>query len=623
MSVCGGSSWNSTVRKRRGAFGEGGPVVVEGALPQPVLPDPLEVDVGDRALRACRKPLRLGQHDAELVDHGLPVPGQVGRRLALAGGRVDVAAQPAGAGLGAQLVPLRRLADGDRAAGQVGDHGRPGQHRLAARRDRHPRVLTDLDVQLQPRHIGSREDQVGAERHVPTGQPDRPAVLVCAGSEVTLLVVLPVVREVGLRRHAQHLPAVHDDGAVVEPVAVLQRGTDDDDRKQVDARADHVHQGLIHRVEQWLLQQQVVDGIAAEAQLGEHGDRGALVVALPRQVDRALGVGRGVGDGHWQGARGDPGEPLVVGAQKLHAAQSGSTPRARCPVGQDESMDRQQEYVLRTIEERDIRFVRLWFTDILGALKSVAVAPAELEQAFTEGIGFDGSAIEGFTRVYEADMIVQPDASTFQVLPWRGDNPGTARMFADILMPDGTPSMTDPRHVLKRALNAAADDGFTFYTHPEIEFYLFKEPYEPGTDAGAGRPGRLLRPCRPGRRTRLPAGRDHHAGGDGHLRGVQPPRGWTGPERDRPALRRRPVDGRQHHDLPHRRAGGGAAARGPGLVHAQAAARPAGLRHAHARLALRGRHQRLLRAVGELRDAARPAAGSPPGCCCMPARSAP
>ncbi len=144
-------------------------------------------------------------------------------------------------------------------------------------------------------------------------------------------------------------------------------------------------------------------------------------------------------------------------------------------------MDRQQEYVLRTIEERDIRFVRLWFTDILGALKSVAVAPAELEQAFTEGIGFDGSAIEGFTRVYEADMIVQPDASTFQVLPWRGDNPGTARMFADILMPDGTPSMTDPRHVLKRALNAAADDGFTFYTHPEIEFYLFKEPYEPGT----------------------------------------------------------------------------------------------------------------------------------------------
>lgn len=139
-------------------------------------------------------------------------------------------------------------------------------------------------------------------------------------------------------------------------------------------------------------------------------------------------------------------------------------------------MNRQQEYVLRTIEERDIRFVRLWFTDILGTLKSVAVAPAELEQAFTEGIGIDGSVIEGFTRVYEADMVVQPDADTFQVLPWRER---TARMFCDIHMPDGSPAATDSRHILRRALDAAGQEGFTFYTHPEIEFYLFKEPYDP------------------------------------------------------------------------------------------------------------------------------------------------
>ncbi|MFK5634953.1 MULTISPECIES: glutamine synthetase family protein [unclassified Ornithinimicrobium] len=139
-------------------------------------------------------------------------------------------------------------------------------------------------------------------------------------------------------------------------------------------------------------------------------------------------------------------------------------------------MNRQQEYVLRTIEERDIRFVRLWFTDILGTLKSVAVAPAELEQAFSEGIGIDGSVIEGFTRVYEADMVVQPDADTFQVLPWRE---GTARMFCDIHMPDGSPAATDSRHILRRSLDAAAAEGFTFYTHPEIEFYLFKEPYDP------------------------------------------------------------------------------------------------------------------------------------------------
>jgi glutamine synthetase len=141
-------------------------------------------------------------------------------------------------------------------------------------------------------------------------------------------------------------------------------------------------------------------------------------------------------------------------------------------------VDKQEEFVLRTLEERDIRFVRLWFTDVLGFLKSVAVAPAELEQAFAEGIGFDGSAIEGFTRVHESDMIAKPDPSTFQVLPWRAEAPGTARMFCDILMPDETPSFADPRFVLKRALSRAKELGFTFYTHPEIEFFLFEA--EPG-----------------------------------------------------------------------------------------------------------------------------------------------
>ncbi|MDQ1685944.1 MAG: glutamine synthetase [Frankiaceae bacterium] len=135
-------------------------------------------------------------------------------------------------------------------------------------------------------------------------------------------------------------------------------------------------------------------------------------------------------------------------------------------------MERQQEFVLRTIEERDIRFVRLWFTDVLGFLKSVAVAPAELEGAFGEGIGFDGSAIEGFARVHESDMLARPDPQTFQVLPWRGEAPGTARMFCDILMPDGSPSYADPRHVLRRVMQRAADLGFTFYVHPEVEFFL-------------------------------------------------------------------------------------------------------------------------------------------------------
>ena len=107
-------------------------------------------------------------------------------------------------------------------------------------------------------------------------------------------------------------------------------------------------------------------------------------------------------------------------------------------------MGKQEDFVLRALEERDVRFVRLWFTDVLGFLKSVAVAPAELEGAFAEGIGFDGSAIEGFARVYEADMLAKPDPSTFQILPWRGEGPSTARMFCDIEMPDGSAVVRRP-----------------------------------------------------------------------------------------------------------------------------------------------------------------------------------
>ncbi|MDR0487917.1 MAG: glutamine synthetase family protein [Propionibacteriaceae bacterium] len=143
-------------------------------------------------------------------------------------------------------------------------------------------------------------------------------------------------------------------------------------------------------------------------------------------------------------------------------------------------MDKQTEYVLRAMEERDIRFIRLWFTDVLGFLKSVAISPAELEGAFEEGVGFDGSSIEGFARVYESDMIARPDPSTFQILPWRAGEKPTARMFCDIYLPDGSPSYADPRFVLKRAMKKASEKGFTFYTHPEIEFYLFNKPV--GTD---------------------------------------------------------------------------------------------------------------------------------------------
>jgi glutamine synthetase len=146
-----------------------------------------------------------------------------------------------------------------------------------------------------------------------------------------------------------------------------------------------------------------------------------------------------------------------------------------------ENMSKQQEFVLRTIEERDIRFIRLWFTDVLGTLKSVAIAPAELDGAFEEGIGFDGSSIEGFARQFESDMLAKPDPATFSILPWRTEAPGAARMFCDITLPNGEPSPTDPRNVLRRTLAKAAEMGYTCYTHPEIEFFLFKSQPEKGS----------------------------------------------------------------------------------------------------------------------------------------------
>jgi glutamine synthetase len=124
-------------------------------------------------------------------------------------------------------------------------------------------------------------------------------------------------------------------------------------------------------------------------------------------------------------------------------------------------MDKQRDFVLRTIEERGVKFIRLWFTDGVGTLTLVAIAPAEVEGAFLEGLGIDGSSIEGFTRAFEADVLAHPDPTTFQILPWRGEIDPTARMFCDITTPDGEPAAADPRFVLKRQLEKAAELGLS------------------------------------------------------------------------------------------------------------------------------------------------------------------
>src|SRR5919204_4696188 len=128
------------------------------------------------------------------------------------------------------------------------------------------------------------------------------------------------------------------------------------------------------------------------------------------------------------------------------------------------------------VAEREIRFIRFWFTDILGQLKSFSINVAELDDAFEAGMGFDGSSITGFNAIEESDMIAQPDPTTFAVLPWRPEEQGVGRMFCDVLTPEGLPYEGDPRHVLRRAVERMKSMGYDkFNVGPELEYFLFKD----------------------------------------------------------------------------------------------------------------------------------------------------
>jgi len=138
-----------------------------------------------------------------------------------------------------------------------------------------------------------------------------------------------------------------------------------------------------------------------------------------------------------------------------------------------------QKDVWKIVKERDVKFIRLWFTDILGQLKSFAITDDELEGAFNEGMGFDGSSIKGFARIDESDVLARPDPLTFQLVPWRPKEKAVARMFCDILNPDGSPYEGDPRYVLKRNLERLKQMGYTFYVGPELEYFYFKSDKNP------------------------------------------------------------------------------------------------------------------------------------------------
>jgi len=150
------------------------------------------------------------------------------------------------------------------------------------------------------------------------------------------------------------------------------------------------------------------------------------------------------------------------------------------------NLNKDKDYVLNTAKENNVKFIRLWFTDILGSLKSFAVTIDELENALEDGMGFDGSSIEGYARIDESDMVAMPDPSTFEILPWRKhEDLQVARMFCDIRRPTGEPFECDPRYVLKRNLARAAEMGYDYYVGPELEYFYFESSDEPKTiDAG-------------------------------------------------------------------------------------------------------------------------------------------
>ncbi|MFH1406512.1 MAG: glutamine synthetase family protein [Candidatus Omnitrophota bacterium] len=149
------------------------------------------------------------------------------------------------------------------------------------------------------------------------------------------------------------------------------------------------------------------------------------------------------------------------------------------PRKEKKATGRTKQDVLKIVRDKRIKFIKIWFVDILGQLKSFAITDRELEGAFSEGMGFDGSSIEGFARIYESDLVAIPDPATFHILPWGGEEGGIARMFCDILTPEGKPYEGDTRYILKKNLLEAKKLGYTYYLGPELEYFYFKNDKNP------------------------------------------------------------------------------------------------------------------------------------------------
>ncbi len=303
--------------------GRGHPaVVLERALPGPLLAEKVEVDVGDGELRILLEAGALAELPAVLEDARLPVPGQVGGRLALPGGGVEVRREAPHRLRSAEDAAGVGAADGDRTAGQVGEHGGPGERQATGRRHRHEHVLADLDADGQARNVRRRKQQVGAERGLLPRDHDLQSGDAASRGELAPLVELAVVGQMDLRDDAEDRPPVDHDGGVEQARPVPQWGTRDDHRQQVGAGPNDGVEPLVHGVKNDVLPEQILDGVTGQRQLGEQRDRDAGLRQASADVNDALGITERVGDEDVGGAGCDPGEPVCVQRVERHASSS-------------------------------------------------------------------------------------------------------------------------------------------------------------------------------------------------------------------------------------------------------------------------------------------------------------
>ena len=236
-------------------------VVVEGAHPRPLLAQEVEIDVGERRPAARRKAFGLGEQHAVLENLGLAVPGEVGRRLPCPGSRIEIGGQAAG-GLGLAKKPARlRLADRDVGGGEIGEHRGAGQRRLGRGRDRHPEILADLGVHHEAGDVFRGEQEVRPEGRLLPGELHRSALGAVAGGKMPALVEFAVVRQVDLGHDAEQPAAVHGKRAVIEAAEMPDRRAEEDERHQLAGRLHDVRHAALDRLEQGVLQQEVVDRV--------------------------------------------------------------------------------------------------------------------------------------------------------------------------------------------------------------------------------------------------------------------------------------------------------------------------------------------------------------------------